>query len=76
MHAWVCWCVAGLPAGTIGDRLGATIGFLPDGLRQRIKSGVAETAALGSKAVEVTAGSVSKGLVSSDGAAGKLVGPT
>ncbi len=70
--------IPGLAGGTLGDRLGTTIEFLPEGLRNRIKSGVAETAALGrlgSKAVRNTAGSVAKGFVGTDEAAGKLVGP-
>jgi hypothetical protein len=78
MYRLVVLGFPGLPGGTLGDRLGTSIEFLPEGLRNRIKSGVAETTALGrrgSKAVGNTAGSMVKGFAGTDEAAGKLVSP-
>eukprot|EP00884_Botryococcus_braunii_P018963 jgi/Botrbrau1/5750/Bobra.0134s0023.2 len=60
--------VPGLPGGTVADRLGSTINFLPEGIRKGIKSGVAETVALGSKTVDATAGSLQRAVLAAEGA--------
>lgn len=56
-----------MAGGTLPDRLGSTINFLPEGIRNRIKAGVADTVAFGSKTVDATAGNLKRVMVSEDG---------